>query len=121
MEVFSATKLANDGTGIAKQVSEDNVKNIAKSNNQEAKNDSKNKVDAISEEEVNQVVKKMNEDLAKLEQSLEFSYNDDIKQMMITVKNRDDGEVIRTIPTEEAIEISKKMKDIVGSIFDKKG
>jgi flagellar protein FlaG len=121
MEVFSATKLANDGTNLAKQLPDESIKKVQESDSQDAKKENDEKSKEVEKDKVNDFVKKMNEDLGKLEQNLEFSYNEDIEQMMITVTKKDSGEVVRTIPTEEAIEISKKMKDIVGALFDKKG
>jgi flagellar protein FlaG len=123
MEVFSANKVANDGTNIAKKQQDDAVKTATvlaesnKGNNDKDKEDKEN----VNKENVNEFVNKLNEDLSHIENNLEFSYNDDVDQMVITIKKKSDGEVVRTIPTEEAIELSKKMKDIVGALFDEKG
>ena len=53
--------------------------------------------------------------------NITFGYNDKINQMFINVIEKSTGKVIRKFPTEEAMSLSAKMKEIVGIIFDKKG
>ena len=48
-------------------------------------------------------------------------FNDKIDAMFVNVMERSTGKMIRKIPTEEAMSLAEKMKEIVGMIFDKKG
>ena len=41
--------------------------------------------------------------------------------MFVDVVERSTGKAIRKIPTEEAMLLSEKMQEIIGTIFDKKG
>lgn len=40
---------------------------------------------------------------------------------MVTVKESNGDKVIREIPSKEAIELMKKMREVIGVIFDKQG
>lgn len=119
MEIFSATKLVNDGTTVARQEL-DNKKVLTNKMEEEKSNTDKDKEQKkLSPETKDDLVKKLNEELSKHEKNLEFSFDDDIKQMVITIKRKDNGEVVRTIPTEEAIEMAKQTKEMAGILIDK--
>ena len=51
----------------------------------------------------------INTQLQKLQNDLEFEKDDDSDRMVIYVKDRETGEVIRQIPTEEFLAISKSI------------
>jgi len=40
---------------------------------------------------------------------------------MVTVTDKDTGEVIREIPPEEIVKFAEKFDEMVGMIFDQKG
>lgn len=63
----------------------------------------------------------LNQEMKKINTNIDFSYNDDIQGLVVTVKEGDGNKIIREIPSKEAIALMKKMHDIVGLIFDKKG
>ncbi|MFK5880891.1 MAG: FlaG family protein [Sulfurospirillum sp.] len=77
------------------------------------KNDIKQKLD--------KTVKNLNEQMKSLDTNVTFGFNDKIDTMFVNVMERSTGKIIRKIPTEEAMKLSEKMKEIVGMIFDKKG
>lgn len=64
---------------------------------------------------------KLNEEMRRINTDIDFNYNDDIRGLVVTVREANDDKIIREIPSKEAIELMKKMHDIVGLIFDKKG
>lgn len=64
---------------------------------------------------------KLNEEMRRIDTDIDFNYNDDIRGLVVTVREANDDKIIREIPSKEAIELMKKMHDIVGLIFDKKG
>ncbi|PAF42770.1 FlaG family protein [Helicobacter sp. 11S02596-1] len=63
----------------------------------------------------------LNKEMKRINTDINFNYNDDIQGLVVTVKEVNGDKVIREIPSKEAIELMKKMHDIVGLIFDKKG
>ncbi|ACZ12169.1 flagellar protein FlaG protein [Sulfurospirillum deleyianum DSM 6946] len=118
MDVFSATS-KQVGTATAPKVAEtpstqkiEQSDKIAKSNQEIAK---------PSSDVLNKTVNDLNEQMDKLETNIAFGFNDEISLMYVNVMEKSTGKSIRKIPTEEAMALSAKMKEIVGIIFDKKG
>ena len=52
---------------------------------------------------------------------LQFSVNKDSGRIMVTVTDKDTGEVIREIPPKEFVKFAEKFDEMVGMIFDQKG
>ena len=71
--------------------------------------------------ELLQVTEQLNKEINPLNTNIEFGFSDDIKGMFVTVFEKDSQKVIRKIPSDEAMELMAKMREIVGIIFDKKG
>ncbi|PAF41969.1 hypothetical protein BKH45_05115 [Helicobacter sp. 11S03491-1] len=63
----------------------------------------------------------LNKEMKRINTDINFNYNDDIRGLVVTVREDNGDKIIREIPSKEAIELMKKMHDIVGLIFDKKG
>lgn len=72
-------------------------------------------------EELVELSKKLNNEMKGLNTDVSFNYNDVIEGLLVTVKEAGKDKVIREIPSKEAIELMKKMQDLVGIIFDRKG
>lgn len=66
-------------------------------------------------------VDEMNSKLSPLNFGVKFGYNDDINAMFVSVYERDTDKEIRKIPSEEAMHLMAKMKEVIGIIFDEKG
>ena len=64
--------------------------------------------------ELNHVAQKENLDIS-------FGYNDKIDKVFINIVDKNSGDVIRKLPSEEAIKFAEGMKDLLGKLFDKKG
>lgn len=88
---------------------------------EEANNLRKDKQVEHLKQELIETSRILNQEMKKINTDINFSYNDDIQGLVVTVKEIDGNKVIREIPSKEAIELMKKMHDIVGLIFDKKG
>ena len=73
------------------------------------------------ESELRELSKKLNEEMKKIGTDLTFSYNENIPGLMVTVKEFNGDKVIREIPSKEAIELMKRMREVIGVIFDKQG
>ena len=57
----------------------------------------------------------------KLNLDIKFAYNDKIDQVYLNVIDKNTGQIIRKLPSEEAMKISESMKELVGILLDKKG
>lgn len=68
-----------------------------------------------------QTVKDLNKQMELLDTNIKFGFNSDINLMYVDVTDKHTGETIRKIPSDEAMKLSERMKEIVGMIFDKKG
>lgn len=72
-------------------------------------------------QEITELAAKLNDEIAPLSNDIRFGFSDEIGQMMVNIIDVNTGEVVRQFPTEEAIEIMTKMKELIGMLFDKKG
>ena len=90
------------------------------------KNVNENRVDAdISESKKGLKPEEIKEEFNKLSDDLNldvsFAYNAKLNVQYINVTDKTTGQVIRKLPTEEAMKIKESMADLVGVLFDKKG
>lgn len=81
---------------------------------------SKEEKDNLEQQLLN-LVKELNEEMESINTDLMFDYEDSISSFVVTIKQKDSGEIIRQIPTDEAMELMKKMRDIVSVILDTQG
>ena len=116
MDIFSA---ANKQLKVP---SEQTVPNIEPLRPVETKAHINNKQ---NEEEIKEALTKriesLNQQMDILNTNVKFGFNDKIDAMYVNVMEKHTGKTIRKIPTEEAMSLAEKMKEIVGIIFDKKG
>lgn len=75
---------------------------------------------APTREQVAAAVKHINQSLPISSQSLEFSLDDDSKQMVVKVIDQDTREVVRQIPSVEALEIAKSLDKMMGLLIKQK-
>ncbi len=105
------------------EIQQDSVKQaqVQKAQAEETKKiESDNKKEEI-QQELTALAAQLNDEIAPLSNDIRFGFNDKIGQLMVNVVDAKTGEVIRQFPTEEAIEIMTKMKELIGMLFDKKG
>ena len=74
----------------------------------------------LTGEDTKQLVVELNNISESLNTDIKFGYDDDLAEVYVTVTDKHTGQVIRKLPTEEAMKIKKSMKELVGSLFDKK-
>ena len=103
-----AGKPVGEGFGVSSQQKELDVEREASSKKE-------------LEKELIQLSQELNDEMKMINTSIKVGYSYDIPGLVVTVKDANEDKVIREIPTKEAIELMKKMRDIVGMIFDKKG
>jgi flagellar protein FlaG len=62
-----------------------------------------------SREDVSAAVKKMNDAMTSSSQSLQFSIDEDSKDIVVKVIDQSTKEVVRQIPSKEALQIAKSI------------
>ncbi|AOO65138.1 flagellar protein FlaG [Sulfurospirillum halorespirans] len=122
MDIFSATSKHVETATTPTVASETPTRQVeeiqvAEKVTEESQNQSQSETAQV----LSQTVKELNEQMYLLDTNISFGFNDEINKMYVTVIENSTGEMIRKIPTEEAMALSAKMKEIVGMIFDKKG
>jgi len=68
-------------------------------------------------EEVSAAVKKLNESMPPSAQSLEFELDEDSKKVVVKIVDQSTKEVVRQIPTEEALEMAKSIDKMQGLLI----
>ena len=74
----------------------------------------------ISEEQIKQAVQKIQGGVDNLAQNLRFSVDEDTGKTIIKVMDAHTEEIIRQIPTEEAVEIARTLDKVQGLLFNGK-
>lgn len=70
-------------------------------------------------EEIRELAEVMNDAMDDLQTSLGFSISENLpNQVVVEIKNRETGELVRQIPAEQLISIKEKMDEFTGMIFD---
>lgn len=64
-----------------------------------------------------EAVKKLNETVAPALQTLEFDVDEDTEQLVVKVRDKETKEVIRQMPSEEALEFSKTLDRLQGLVI----
>lgn len=70
-----------------------------------------------SKEEVSAAVDKLNEAMAASSQSLKFEIDDDTKQIVVKIIDQSTDEVVRQIPSEEALQMAKSIDKMQGLLI----
>lgn len=70
-----------------------------------------------SEKDVDDAVEKINQyaDLQKV--SLRLRIDEDLRQVVVSIVDMETEELIRQIPSEQAIEMAKRLDEMVGELF----
>jgi flagellar protein FlaG len=71
--------------------------------------------------ELKDVVQKLNEEMQSLRTSIRFGFDDKVEELYVSVIDTKTNEEIRKIPSEEALKLAAKMRELIGMLFDKKG
>ena len=78
--------------------------------------------DEVSErkEKINKALSKLNEQLAFMDRSFRFKYNEDAELYFVQVIDVRTQEVIESLPPDYLLELSAKLKDMIGLFIDKR-
>lgn len=120
MDIFSSTSKQVESAVTTQKVQTPMRTREIETSSQVSKNtNEQNKQDIV--QKLNATVEKLNDNMKALDTNVKFGFNDEINIMFVNVMERSTGKMIRKIPTEEAMLLSEKMQEIIGTIFDKKG
>lgn len=72
----------------------------------------------LSREEMQEVIDVANAALKNANNSLQFQIDDSLEQPIVSVVDQDSGEVIRQLPSEEIVRISRSIDSMRGVLFD---
>ena len=72
------------------------------------------------QKKLKKILEEANQHMANSKVQLGFSMNQAISGPVITVKNLQSGEVVRTIPSEEVLRVAKSIDSLKGVIFSEK-
>jgi flagellar protein FlaG len=75
---------------------------------------------AASIDQVKQAVEDINKSLQSLSQGLEFSVDTDTKEVIVKVIDQQTKEVLRQMPSKEALEIAKALDQVLGKLIKTK-
>ena len=70
----------------------------------------------VKKEELQQAVTQLNDRMQEVQRDLLFSVDDSSGQTVVRVVNAETDEVVRQMPTEEALRISRNLEDQVGDV-----
>ena len=121
MDIFSATSKQVEAATSPKIESNTAPIRQVEQTADTSKIDQQKKKEEEDPKALSETVNELNKQMDLLNTNITFGYNDKINQMFVNVIEKSTGKVIRKFPTEEAMSLSAKMKEIVGIIFDKKG
>lgn len=76
--------------------------------------------DADISESVRQAVQEANEAVRRISTGVEFSLDEDTGRIVVRVINLETDEVLRTIPSEEMLEIARAMDHLQGLVIRQK-
>jgi flagellar protein FlaG len=71
-----------------------------------------------SREDLSAAVKKINESMSASAQSLEFSIDEDSKDIVVKIIDQSTKEIVRQIPSKEALEIAKSLDKMRGLLLN---
>jgi flagellar protein FlaG len=70
--------------------------------------------------ELDDVVKNLNEHIQQYRRELQFKVDNDSGRTVVKVMDVENDEVIRQIPSEEVLALSKRLSELTGTVFQEK-
>lgn len=129
MEIFNTVRSTQphppNQSQSGTEATHNNIKKSQKSVMQEQKelmHETQHKSDRNKiKKELQEITDKLNKEMDPLKTSIRFGFNDKVDELYISVIDTSNDRVIRKIPSEEAMRLAAKMRELVGMLFDKKG
>lgn len=79
--------------------------------------DARHEIDKPSASQLEQSLEDINKVLAGFSISVQFQVDPDYKELIVKVVDQDSGKLIRQIPTEDVVRMSKAMDNLKGLLF----
>ncbi len=73
---------------------------------------------AESKSELSNVVEEINKHIQNMSRDLQFSVDEDAGRVVVKVLDSETGDLIRQIPSEEALRIAESISENVGVLFE---
>jgi len=77
------------------------------------------KVDRVDIQRIQEELNKIIANTDIFSRRVQLSYNEDINRVIVTVIDRDSGEVLREIPSKELQNLARHLQDAIGVLYDK--
>jgi len=108
------TKLTDTNVSETKKSGQQNIdKQVSEEKKVFDEKEVKKKIEEVTEE--------LNKEMDILNTTIRFHFDDKTDEIYVTVIDTKDNRVIRQIPSEEAMKLAAKMRELVGMLFDERG
>ena len=97
------------------------VETVSEKEIKQESSSSKQEENTAQDQEIFNLIEKVNGKFEIQDRELSFSIHDKTKQIMIKVVNKETKEVIKEIPSEKILDIVASMMEVAGLIVDKRG
>ncbi len=74
----------------------------------------------LTQEEVSELVGKIQERLDLMGTRLGFAVHQETQSVVVQIMDRESGELLKQLPSEELLSLRQKLEDLVGLLFDSK-
>jgi uncharacterized FlaG/YvyC family protein len=72
----------------------------------------------LSRDEVSEIVDRLNNGVKDMHERMSFSYNEKTQRIIVKVLDNETNEVVREIPSKEAIKLLEHIQDFLGMLVD---
>lgn len=98
-----------------------NITNEDKTKSTSTKNNSnEDKNFALSKEGFDRLVTEANDKFKVINKQISYNIHKETNRVFAKIKDAETGEVMKEIPSEESLDLSAKLKDMVGLLIDEK-
>jgi len=73
----------------------------------------------LSSQELRVLAEEMNRHIEPLTTDIRFGFSDEIDGLFVNIIDARTNKIIRQLPSKEALEMSARMRELIGMIFDK--
>lgn len=72
----------------------------------------------LSNSEISNIVDQLNKGVRDIHERMSFSYHEKTQRIIVKVMNNDTNEIVREIPSKEAIKLLEHIQDFLGMLVD---
>lgn len=121
----SAVQAASTSTDVSNQLSENPSSSVARtatagSTNSDAATTVNGAASGDDPQELEDAVSTIKEFVQSINRDLNFSMDDSTGQVVVKVTDGTSGDVIRQIPSEEALQLAKRLQEVRSLLFEAK-